>query len=253
MIDLERMYDCERDFPLRFAHVADMPYGRLFYNPDNPLSNDSNHALILRLGFDLDGAVEDLVRFYQGLRLTPRVYPAFLPGEWDTLRPVLTRHAFTCEEYVDHYFFLGGQSVIRPNPSVEVKRVRDLDPSIVDTLCAAQGSDRTVQILRRHLPWDEFHLLAGYVDSQAVTLGSFEIVHPYARVDNVVTHPEHRNLGYCRALIHCMVQYYPSVTPIPLYLWASDPTAMQIYREAGFLEMGVDHAAWGAWLDPAAG
>ena len=150
MIDLERMYDCERDFPVRFTHVVDKPYGRLFYNPDNPLSNDSNHALILRLDVDLDRAVEDVAEFYQGIGITPRVYPAFRAGELDILRPVLTRHGFECEEYVNHCFFLGGTSSISPNPSVEVKRVREVDASIVDLLCRAEGSDRTVRILRRH-------------------------------------------------------------------------------------------------------
>ena len=250
MIDLERMYDCERDFPVRFASVVDKPYGRLFYNSDNPLSNDSNHALILRLDVDLDEAIEDLVGFYQGMRLTPRVYPGFRPDEWDILRPVLTRHGFKCEEYVNHYFLLEGVSAISPNPSVEVKRARDVDASIIDVLCSAEGSDRTVRILRRHLEYEEFHLFAGYVDSRAVTLGSFDIISGYARVDNVVTHPECRNRGYCRALIHHMVEHYPSVASIPLYMMAANnPVAMRIYREAGFVEFSADRPEWGAWLD----
>ena len=247
MIDLERMCDCERDFPVRFTHVVDKPYGRLFYNPDNPLSNDSNHALILRLDVDLEDAVEDMAEFYRSMKMTPRVYPAFLPGEWDILKPVLTRHRFECEEYVNHYFLLGGMSAISPNPSVQVKRVRDVDPSIIDVLCSAEGSDRTVRILRRHLEHEEFHLFAGYVDSRAVTLGSFEIIRGYARVDNVVTHPECRNRGFCRALIHHMVEHYPSVASTPLYLMANNPVAMRIYREAGFVEFGADRPAWGAW------
>jgi len=249
MIDLERMYDCERNFPVRFTHVVDKPYGRLFYNPDNPLSNDSNHALILRMDADLDEAIEDVVGFYQGMRLTPRVYPGFRPDEWDILRPVLTRHGFKCEEYANHYFLLEGASVISPNPSVEVKRARDVDASIIDVLCSAESSDRTVRILRRHLEYEEFHLFAGYVDSRAVTLGSFEIIRGYARVDNVVTHPECRNRGYCRALIHHMVEHYSSVASNPLYLWANNPVAMRIYREAGFVEFSADRPAWGAWLD----
>ena len=247
MIDLERMYDCERDFPIRFTNTVDKLYGRLFYNPDNPLSNDSNHALILRLDVDLDSAVEDVAEFYQGIGITPRVYPAFRVGELYILRPILTRHGFECQEYVNHYFFLGGISAISPNPSVQVKRVRDVDASIVDVLCSAEDSDRTVRILRRHLEWDEFHLLVGYVDSRAVTLGSFEIIHGYARVDNVVTHPECRNRGYCRGLIHHMVQRYPSVASNPLYLWANNPVAVRIYREAGFVEFSADRPAWGAW------
>ena len=249
MIDLEHMYDCERDFPVRFTNVVDKPYGRLFYNSDNPLSNDSNHALILRMDLDLGEAIEDVVGFYQGMRLTPRVYPGFRPDEWDILRPVLTRHGFKCEEYVNHYFLLEGASVISPNPSVEVRRARDVDASIIDVLCSAEGSDRTVRILRRHLEYEEFHLFAGYVDSRAVTLGSFEIIRGYARVDNVVTHPECRNRGYCRALIHHMVEHYPSAASIPLYLWANNPAAMRIYREAGFVEFSADRPAWGAWLD----
>lgn len=246
MIDVERMYECERNFPARFTNVAERPYGRLFFNPDNPLSYDSNHALVLNLGADLDGALEDILHFYRSLQLPPRIYPAFIPNEWPILEPVLKRHGFQCEECIDRYFHLSGPSTIQP-VAIEIRRVREVDDSIAEVLCAGQGSDRTVRILHRHLQSDDFHLLAGYRDGRAVTLGSCEIVQDMARVDNVLTHPAHRNQGYGRALIHEMVRRYPSVATVPLYLWATDPTAIRIYIEAGFTEFKTNRPAWGAW------
>ncbi len=247
MIDLEQMYQCEREFPVRFAEVVDRPYGRLFCNPDNPLSNDSNHGIILRLDVDLDETVDDLVAFYHDKGLVPRLYPGFLPGEWAILKPVVAQHGFQFGQYTDCWFVLGSPSSIRPNRAVEVRRVRDVDESMVDLLCCTEGSDRTVRVLRRHLQYEEFHCFVGYVGSQAVTMGSFDIAGGLARVDNVLTHPQHRNRGYCRALIHHMVSTYPYDSGEPLYLWANNPVAMRIYREAGFVEFGVDRPAWGAW------
>ncbi len=251
MIDLESMYACEREFPSRFTPVRETAYGRLFCNPGNPLSNDSNHALILRLNGDLDWAIADIADFYRARCLTPRLYPAFLPDEWPTLRPHLEHHGFTCEEYEDHYFHWASPSSIVAAPEVSVERARGMDTSIAELLHSVQGSDRTVRVLYRHLRHEAFHLFVGRVAGKAVTLASFEVVGSCARVDNVMTHPAHRERGYCRALIHRMVLDYPSISLAPLYLWATDPAAMRIYREAGFVEFATHRPSWGAWQDQA--
>lgn len=44
-----------------------------------------------------------------------------------------------------------------------------------------------------------------------------------------------------------MVRRYPSIASVPLYLWATDPTAIRIYIEAGFTEFKTNRPAWGAW------
>jgi len=249
MISLEQMYACEIRFPWRFTEVAERDYGWLFHNADNPLSHDSNHAVILRLDGDLDAVLADITAFYRRISVVPRVYPGFRPGEMDLLRPVLERHGYRFDVYDDTYFVLGKSSSICPNPAVEVRRVRETDDALADLLRAAEGSDRTVRILRRHLEWDTFHCLAGYVDGHPVTLGSFDVGVACSRVDNVLTHPECRGRGYCSALMHAMVQQYPEVSQKPLYMWSAAPRAMKIYRRAGFVEFSADRPGWGAWLE----
>ena len=94
-MDIKKVIDFEIDFPSQFADVVERPYGKLFYNLDNTISHDSNHGVITDLSCDLDQALSDIESFYHEKGLSPRIYPAFVLGEEETLKPFLVKHGFT--------------------------------------------------------------------------------------------------------------------------------------------------------------
>lgn len=103
MIDLKKVMEYENNFPGGFTDVSEKPYGKLFFSRDNPLSHDSNHALILDLQADLDQVLDELTSFYNNLAVTPRIYQAFQPQEQHILKPYLNKHGFQYQEY-ENYF-----------------------------------------------------------------------------------------------------------------------------------------------------
>jgi len=45
-----------------------------------------------------------------------------------------------------------------------------------------------------------------------------------------------------------LVGYYAGISPNPLCLWASNPTAIRIYEEAGLVEQKDSLRNWSAYL-----
>ena len=70
-----------------------------------------------------------------------------------------------------------------------------------------------------------------------------------ARVDDVVTHLEHRRKGYSRSLLHHLVNHHREVSRTELYLYSGVPEAIRIYEAAGFRKLDWKPYKWSAWLD----
>jgi len=124
----------EVEFPADFAEREARPWGVLFHCRDNPISHDSNHAVILDLDADLGAAIGEVVAFYRGIGVRPRLYGGGLLGEQDRLRPLLEEAGFTFAVHESRYFILEGESRVQPNPAVEVRRIAVLDDALVHLL-----------------------------------------------------------------------------------------------------------------------
>lgn len=111
-----------------------------------------------------------------------------------------------------------------------------------------EEGDWTVKVLQKQIKNDNFHLLAGYARDTAVTMVALQLMDGYSRVDHMITHSEHRCRGYARAIIEYLVDYHRSLSDNYLYLYASNPVAIRMYREAGFVEIEDRLESWFAWL-----
>lgn len=247
MIDIQKMIECEISFPGLFTELTERLYGKLFYNPDNPESHDSNHAIILRLDRELNEAFEDIVTFYEEKGLIPRIYPSYQPGEEEILQPYFEQYGFHFQQFDNSFLVWQNESTIHPTPEITVTRAYTLDDSIIDIILSENEGDWTVRVLERHLLADRLHFLVGYLDEKPITMASVNIMEGLSRVDNVITHKAYRSRGYGRALIHFLVTYHANVSHNTLYLYASDPTALRIYREAGFVDIEQRLHTWSAW------
>ena len=248
MIDFQRLIACEVNYPRDFADVEERPYGLLYYNLENPQSHDSNHAVILDLKADLPVVIEDIVAFYRGKGLVPRLYTAFQPGDLERLRPYLEARGFQFFEDPQRLFVLEGSSRLRPHPQVAVCRVRALGEGIVALINSEQEEPWSVGVLKRQLVRDDYHLLVGFVGDRAVSKASINVLDGLSEVEDVVTHVAHRGKGYARAVIGHLVSTYAGVSRYPLYLWSYNPTAIRIYEEAGFVEQKGTLRDWSAYL-----
>lgn len=254
MIDINYIRQCETDFPKDFANTIDTYYGKLFYNADNKKSHDSNHAVILDLAADIDKTIDDIASFYENIKISPRIYSAYIPREEKILRPYFNKHGFIFREFDENQFFeWQNSSTINTSDDITIRRVSEIDMRMGEMIWSEDESDRTVKVLRNHLRTDSFHLLAGYLGDVPVTMGSVKVMNGLSRVDDVLTHKKYRGKGYSRALINHMLKYHSSISKNRLYLYASNPTAIKIYRETGFADLPFTLKYWSAWKESVEG
>lgn len=250
MINNKKIIECEINFSTAIANVKEKYYGKLFYNCDNPTSHDSNHAVILNLDCYLDDALEDIKKFYKDKGLIPRIFQTYQEREKEIIVPFLKKHGFICSEWSDvEFFYFRDKSKIVPNKEMKVRRVKRLDNEIIEMIHTDDESDRMVKVLQRHLLSEQFHLLIGYVGEKAVSMGSIELIDGLSRVDDVVTHTDFRNKGYGRSLMHHLINYHYGFSKNIIYLFASNPVAIKMYKDIGFNKINDNFTSWSAWLD----
>ncbi|MHB1294831.1 MAG: GNAT family N-acetyltransferase [Anaerolineae bacterium] len=250
MISIEHLRRCEVDWYAAITNVDVHPWGRIHHNTANPLSYDSNHAVILDPACDVDAVLDEIVQAYESKRLTPRIYSSLQSGVGARLRPYLEAHGFTYEPSETRCFLRLGACRVEPRAALEIQRFRTITPGLLALVNSERQEPWTIGTLLRHLPKADLHLLVGLVDGEPVTMASINLMDGASRVDDVITHVAHRGKGYCRALIHALLAYYDALSTQPLYLWAENPTAIRIYQEAGFVEQPLDADSWYAWKDP---
>jgi len=248
MVDLEQLRRCEFEYFRSFTDVVSTSYGLLFFSVDNPLSYDSNHAVILRQQQGLARAVDDVVRFYREKRLVPRIYPSYQPGELDRLRTVLDDKGFVIEESPLRLYLWRDEPQIEPNRALQVRRARELDSGIIELLNSDGDAPWTVGVLRRHLLSPSFYLFVGYINNTPVTMASITPLSQGTALSDVMTHQAHRRRGYARTLLHQVVAHHRRTSRNMLYLFASDPAAIHVYEQLGFVEQDDSPEMWSAYL-----
>lgn len=246
--NIQRLIDSENSFPGYISDVVVKNYGKLFYNEQNPTSHDSNHAIILNFNIDLRAAIKDIADFYDRKGLIPRIYQAYQHQEVEILQPLLKEEGFEFSEWRDtKFFYFKNKLEVAERKELVIKRVKKLDSKIIEMIHTDDDTDRMAGVLVRHLQHENFHLLAGYIGDTAVTMASIELMDSFSRVDDMLTHAEYRNKGYGSALMQSLIDYHSKLSRNQIYLFASDPTAIHMYKAVGFVEIDYDLRCWSAW------
>ena len=236
--------------PRLYSDATQRPYGLLYHNVQNPLSYDSNHAVVLDLESDIGSALDDIASFYRSLHITPRVYTAFqAPKEEQLLLPLLQEHGYALSRADWHVLAWQCASEPSSTPPLEVRRVRALDDPVIALINAEEPQPWNVGLLQRYLASECLHLLVGYHHSEPICMAALRILDGISRVDDVQTHPAWRGRGYARALMQYLVRYHQEVSSNALYLLTDNPTALRVYRDVGFAATPFGLSFWSAWLE----
>jgi len=218
----------------------------MYVTPTIPESHDGNHARVLNQPADLPAAIDEIVAFYHGHGLTPRVKFVSAEGDDPRLRRALANAGF---EFVDEeamrVYLHEGPSRITPNPAVRVRRLDRLD----DETFAALGTlnwPRVAKVIARRLLREDDFLFVGEFDGQAVSVALLERVDGICRVDEVHTAEASRGQGAARAVIDALVADYQARWAEPLYLWTDNPIAERLYQEGGFVKLDCSFTSWTA-------
>jgi GNAT superfamily N-acetyltransferase len=95
----------------------------------------------------------------------------------------------------------------------------------------------------RLLELDGYRLVGGFVDGKLITLAGVRRAHslargPYAFINDLVTHPDHRGRGYATEMLRYIASA-ASAQGLPMICLNSYPEAMPFYEKLKFQKMDV--------------
>ncbi len=246
MFDIDRMFQTEISFCDSFTNRVNTEWGRIYYNPLNPLSHDSNHAHIMKDLRRPEAALEEIKAFFRKEGLTPRVYHSFLKDELEILRPHLQKAGFTIKTEDARAFWFSSDMPVAPDSGSPVKRITEVSRDIIELIRSEDSGDWQINVLKRHVNDNRFHLLGLFEAGKCVSIASVKTMDGYSRVDDVLTHLSYRGKHFGTSLMKYLVAYHRSISDNYLYLWAANPIAIRMYLGVGFKEIQVAAPYWSA-------
>ena len=254
-----KILQTEYHYPNSYSNLQRTDYGLLFYNENNPDSNDSNHAVITTYdeNTDFDGIISDIKKFYLSKNLPPMIYSDHIPGQLEQVKNSLDKYNFEYRTFDNVYLIHKNRPQINEPYSLIIKRIEKGDDlSFIYAIWPVNenrrgGADRVYKVVGQRNNMVDYNLFVGYLDDGTpVTAAATEYFDGIGLVDEVETAKAYRGNGYARQLIRYWIDYhYKNYSDRLLYLCYSNPTAGRIYREAGFVDFDWEFESWSAWID----
>ena len=241
---IDAIVQTETWFPKTFANAEVRDWGVMFITPTIPESNDGNHACVVSRPENPGAAINEIVSFYDGRGLSPRVNYLSADGDDPALRTALEAAGFAIGGGDDMRVHLyEGPSRVMPRPAVRVRRFDRFEDGLFEALTEI-NCERVAKVIERRMARSDGWLFLGELNGKPVSVALLERIDGICRVDEVHTAEAHRGHGAARAVIHTLVGFYQERLAEPLYLWTDNPIAERLYQEAGFAKLGCDLARW---------
>lgn len=231
-----------------FASFEKRDYGILYYNLENVDSYDSNHALIYDYS-SLEGALDDIERFYSEKGLVPRIFQANRNGEEEELWPRLKERGYIIEDIPDLKFYsltAAADDVAEKGEQIlEFRVAPEISDDIKEVFRLEEGGDWNIKKLDFTGGNKKFKLISGHnKQGKAVVVANIRQNSEVAILEDVITHPDQRRKGYGSALIDFICRYHRKQSSLPLTLFADDEGAIRIYEKFGFRELPFPYKSW---------
>lgn len=240
-------------YPKQYAEFIQTQFGVVYLDTNNPFNTGSNHTLVFDHTGDLNQTVDEIVSFYHSNRIEPAIYQAFREGEEENLFPLLREKGFDIEIYPHTPMILHNRRDIpfaHPENSLYIRRIKELDPTLINGLLDIDNADWKIKMFQRQLPDDRFFLFTGENQhGKIVTTACLYTGKKISRIDDVITHPHYRNNGYATGLMNYILKVHETVSDNPLFLLAENDTSLGIYKKLGFQPIDFPFPFWGAYLD----
>jgi GNAT superfamily N-acetyltransferase len=232
---VDKIISFENNFAEIQANVIEKPYGRIFYDKYNPLSYDSNHAIINE-DIDYDFVADDIITFYKSIGITPRVY-TFTRNK-SKVGLYLESKGF--KKSIDEICFYVQQNkkIINIPKTIEIRRLNQIDETIYELLSSDKDQGEWgYKALIKAIGKKNFFLFGGYDDNNLVCIASLYKLNDISRINDVFTKKDKRGNGFGTQLINFITDFNDKTLKSVSYLYAENPTAIKIYKKAGYEEM----------------
>ena len=232
---LSKILEFENNFAAVQATIVEEPYGKLFHDVENPLCYDSNHAIINE-DADYEFAVHELVRFYQSINISPRVY-TFTINECRIGKYLESKGFNRLTE--EHCFFIQeNKRSIDVCKTINIKRLKNIDNATEELLHTDEEQEEWgYKALIQSIHKEDFYLFGGYEHGKLVCIASLQVQDDISRINDVFTAKDKRGNGYCSQLMNFITDYNRDFLKTTSYLYANNLSAIKIYRKAGYEEI----------------
>ncbi len=241
--NMNRMKDTELLYPQRIANMIQKDYGLIFYNEGNKNSQESNHAVI-KDHIGIASSIRDIESFYKSKGTKPCLFSALMPDELTKIIPALEEHDFQIQIMEEEYLLHDHEGSLTLASDLSIRRIRDLDIDMMETIALEYGTDSTMKVVERHLQHPSYHLLAGFHQDELAALASVSTYAGYSRVSDIFTREKFRGRGYGGAMIHYLVDYHRGISKNYLYLFSDHPATTKVVERGGFSKLPLDFQGW---------
>ena len=224
------------------SNLEKRPWGRMFYNPQNPEHLDSNHAEGLNTTpGNLSMVLDELEAFYRLHDLLPTIRV----NQFDSPKNIeaeLIRRGYTVRPASYRKMLWDNiPSIPVMRPGLTVERVEAHNRAEALHILSGEKSWGTPEILAKVFAREFDHPEVQYYlvrkDAMPAAIGFLFYQGVLARVENIRTLPSYRGQGCAAALIKHMQSEFTFRGGRGLYLLAGD-AVMGLYEKCGFADMG---------------
>lgn len=234
---VDKIINFENNFAEIQSNVIEKSYGKIFYDINNPLSYDSNHAIINEES-DYDFAIKDIVNFYQSIAITPRVYT--FTRNSSAVGQYLERNGFKKAIEEICFYVQKNKKIIDIPRNIDIKRFNQIDEAIYELLNSdKEQGEWGYKALIKSIEKENFYLFGGYDDHRLVCIASLYKQNDISRINDVFTKKNQRGKGYSSQLINYITEINDQTLKTTSYLYAHNPDAIKIYQKAGYEEMNA--------------
>lgn len=235
-MNFEKMYMEEDLFPREITSYEKRDYGYLFYNEENKVSFDSNHAIIFKEKVhDIEMVLRDIINFYKEKEIRANIYQSIREeGYFGEIKRELSAYGFEYWTEWQKYMVLSEKNMIVSNPEIIVQKTSEWKDEYGSEIFEKAGEPWEIDVAKRALMNSNTLFFVAYYKEKPVGMTHCHVTDDICRVDYLLVSKVHRNIGVGRALINSFVTYCHENHIANCYLWPDGETAEKIYHEAGF-------------------
>ncbi len=249
-MDLNKMFLEEDNFPKKITSYEERDWGILFYDKNNRLSRDSNHALIYEQKVqDIDQVLQEIVQFYQEKDIFPSIYQAIDDeGYFMRISEKLEELGFEVVVESRDFMALTDENTLDPNEQIVVKRVTEWNDDFTTEIFHKSDKLLEMSITKKALQNPNTLFFVAYLDDVPVGLLRSHITNDVCRVNNLQVSKDYPNIGVDSTLIYHFVEYCHQNNMENCYLWPDDEFTKQIYHQAGFRVVETKRVSYAIYI-----
>lgn len=220
----EAVFQSELFLPTRFSTVKKYEWGNLYYNQSNPLSFEANQGIILSKNA-VDEHLKEISEFYGNLDLKPRAI-AFDSFGIDGVKGTKRK----CMIHKNH-----PKEIFLSRRKGEISEEKVFTKEMAENIFCGTPDDYLSKVISESLNSEEFHLLVLRMLDMPVSMACVkETPFGVTCISDVITSLGFRGCLFASELIRYAVDFAHGLSDDTIYLFTSNETALNLYKNSGF-------------------